>query len=76
MLKLVGYVEMKKTTGKVLFVVDEEKKEHIVGYATDKLFFYGENSRKINASHIGKNLDCRWERGYNDRVNLADVDIK
>jgi hypothetical protein len=75
-MKLVGFIEMKKTTGKVLFVVEENAGGAVVGHSTDKLFFYGDNSKKINASAIGKTLECSWERGYGDRAKLIDVNIK
>lgn len=75
-MKLVGYCEMKKTEGKVLFLVDEEEHEHIVGYATDKAFVYGELSRKIERSTIGKNLKFQWEKGYDNMAHLVDINIE
>lgn len=76
MAKLLGYCEMKKTEGKVLFLVDETKREHIVGYSTDKAFVYGELSKKIDVKTIGKELEFKWEKGYNNKARLADIDIK
>lgn len=75
-MKLVGFIEMKKTTGKVLFVVEENKGGAVVGHSTDKLFFFGDNAKKIGASHIGKNLECVWGQGYNNKAVLVDVNIK
>lgn len=75
-MKLVGFIEMKKTVGKVLFVVEEHAGGAVVGHSTDKLFFYGDNAKKISASHIGKDLECVWSQGYNGKALLADVNIK
>lgn len=75
-MKLVGFIEMKKTVGKVLFVVQENAGGAVVGHSTDKLFFYGDNSKKINAGCIGKELDCMWSQGYNGKALLSDVNIK
>ena len=50
-MKLLGFIEMKKTVGKVLFVVEENAGGAVVGHSTDKLFFYGDNSKKIGVSH-------------------------
>lgn len=76
MIKLVGFIEMKKTVGKVLFVVRENADGAVAGYSTDKLFFYGDNSKKINEGCIGKVLDCIWSQGYNGKALLSDVNIK
>lgn len=76
MSKLLGYCEMKKTVGKVLFLVDEDTPSHIVGYSTDKAYFYGDNSKKIDHTTIGKDLELKWEKGFNDKAKLIDVDIK
>lgn len=75
-MRLVGFTEMKKTVGKVLFVVEENAGGAVVGHSTDKLFFYGDNSKKIGVSHIGKDLECKWEQGYNNKARLVDVNIK
>lgn len=75
-MKLVGYCEMKKREGKVLFLVSEEKREHIVGYATDKVFVYGDLAKNIDRSAIGKELAFEWIKGYDGRACLADVHIK
>lgn len=75
-MKLVGYCEMKKTEGKVLFLVDEEKYEHIVGCATDKAFVYGDLSKKIERGTIGKNLKFQWKKGYNNKARLVDINIE
>ena len=75
-MKLVGFIEMKKCVGKVLFVVEENKGGAVVGYSTDKLFFYGDNSKKIATSSIGKDIEPIWMQGYNGKAQLADVNIK
>lgn len=75
-MKLLGFIEMKKTEGKVLFVAEENAGGAVVGHSTDKLFFYGDNSKKINASCIGKEITCDWQKGYDGKARLADVYIK
>lgn len=75
-MKLVGFCEMKKTVGKVLFVVEENVGGVVVGHSTDKLFFYGDNSKKINAGCIGKDLEPCWTQGYGGKALLSDIHIK
>ena len=75
-MKLVGFIEMKKCVGKVLFVVEENKGGAVVGCSTDKLFFYGDNSKKIVTGTIGKDIVPVWAMGYNGKAQLADVNIK
>lgn len=74
--KLVGYCEMKKCEGKVLFLVEEKKQDHIVGYATDKAFVYGDLSKKIERGTIGKELKFQWEKGYDNKARLVDINIQ
>lgn len=76
MAKLVGYCEMKKTEGKVLFLVEEKRQEHITGYATDKAFVYGDLAKKIERSTIGKELRFQWEKGYDNKARLVDINIE
>lgn len=76
MAKLIGYCEMKKTEGKVLFMVEENTGEHITGYSADKVFVYGDASKKIDVAWIGKELDFSWGKGYNNKAVLVDVNIK
>lgn len=75
-MKLVGFIEMKKCVGKVLFVVEENKGGAVVGHSTDKLFFYGDNSKIVSASTIGKDIEPIWTQGYNGKAQLAGVNIK
>lgn len=75
-MKLVGFIEMKKTVGKVLFVVEENKGGAVVGHSTDKLFLYGDNAKKITANHIDKELETIWGQGYNNKAVLVDINIK
>lgn len=74
-MRLVGYIEMKKTVGKVLFVVEESESDKLVGHSTDKLFLYGDNSKKISPSCVGKELECVWGQGYSGKAILTDVKI-
>ena len=75
MSKLVGFVPMKKTEGKVLFVVDSGKSP-VVGQSTDKIFLYGDVSRKINENCIGHDIVVQYMCGYNGKAYVTDVTIK
>lgn len=46
MVKLVGYLEMKKKVGKVLFV-EQDGSEECIGKSTDKIFLFDDLSQKI-----------------------------
>lgn len=46
MAKLIGYAEMKKTEGKICFVT-EEGKSPVVGQSCEKVFLFGDVSRKL-----------------------------
>lgn len=48
MVKLVGYVEMKKKVGKILFV-EQDGVDGCVGKATDKIFLFDDLSQKNKA---------------------------
>lgn len=72
---LIGYVEMKKQDGKVLFVT-EVGKEPVVGSSCDKVFVYGDIAKKINPSHVGKDINVAYQCGYNGRAYVSDVNIK
>ena len=75
-MKLVGFIEMKKCVGKVLFVVEENKGGAVVGHSTDKLFLYGDSSKKVAVGTIGKDIEPVWTQGYNGKAQLADINIK
>ena len=76
MQKIMGYCEMKKTEGKVVFVAINENNNGIVGNSCDKLFIYGEVSKKITKDSIGKIIELSYGRGYSGRAYVSDVNIK
>lgn len=53
--KLIGYCEMKKKKGKVLFLVYENAKG-CVGHKTDVKFVYDDMADSISSACIGKNI--------------------
>lgn len=74
MAKLIGYSEMKKTTGKVLFLVDENGAT--VGHSCRMEFFYGDNSKEVSNVMIGKNVDITYRRGYDGKAYVNYVIVK
>lgn len=75
MVKLVGYVEMKKKVGKVLFVKLDGSKA-IIGEATDKIFVFGDLSKKINSESVGHELLISYDCGFDGKAYIADVVVK
>lgn len=75
MVKLVGYVEMKKKVGKVLFVKLDGSKP-IIGEATDKIFVFDDLSKKINPESVGHELVVSYGCGYNGKAYIADIVVK
>lgn len=75
MAKLIGYCEMKKTEGKICFVT-EEGKSPVIGQSCDKVFLFGDVSKKINQSHVGKDISFTYGCGYNGKAFVADVSIR
>ena len=51
MVKLVGYVEMKKKVGKVLFV-EQDGSEECIGKSTDKIFLFDDLSQKLSQNQL------------------------
>lgn len=76
MKKILGYCEMKKTKGKVVFVEDNENRENIVGTSCDRIFIYGDVSDKVKADSIGKHLELQYDCGYNGKAYISNVNIK
>lgn len=74
-MKLVGFYEMKKKKGKVLFVVDEKKRNGVTGYTTDKLFIYEDLADKVNASFIDKKVNVFYTAGYDGKAYIADIEL-
>ena len=74
--KITGFCEMKKRKGKVVFTMDEESAQHIVGLSTDKLFLYDDVSDKVTKESLGKYIEPVYNRGYNGSAVITDVIIK
>ena len=75
MVKLVGYVEMKKKVGKVLFVKLDGSRP-IIGEATDKIFVFGDLSKKIKPESIGHELVVSYTCGFDGRAYISDISVK
>ena len=69
MIKLVGYIPMKKKKGKVLF-------DSVVGKVTDKIFLFDDLSDKIKPEHIGHELVVSYGMGYSGKAYVSDVSVK
>ena len=75
MIKLVGYVEMIKKVGKILFV-EQDGVSECVGKATDKIFLFDDLSRKIKPDSVGHEIVVSYGCGYNGKAYVADVVVK
>lgn len=73
--KLIGYVEMKKTEGKICFVT-EEGESPVVGQSCEKVFLFGDVSKKINNNSVGKEVSFSYGCGYNGKAFVADVTVR
>lgn len=75
MIKLVGYIPMKKKKGKVLFV-EQDGSDSVVGKVTDKIFLFDDLSDKIKPEHIGHELAVSYGMGYSGKAYVFDVSVK
>lgn len=75
MVKLVGYIPMKKKKGKVLFI-EQDGSDSVVGKVTDKIFLFDDLSDKIKPEHIGHELAVSYGMGYSGKVYVSDVSVK
>ena len=75
MSKLIGYCEMKKTEGKVCFMTDAGKAP-VVGDTCEKVFLFGDVSKKITEQSVGREVYFSYGCGYNGKAYVADVTIK
>lgn len=75
MAKLIGYAEMKKTEGKICFVT-EEGKSPVVGQSCEKVFLFGDVSKKINNNSVGKEVLFSYGCSYNGKAFVADVTVR
>ena len=74
MIKLVGYIPMKKK-GKVLFV-EQDGSDSVVGKVTAKIFLFDDLSDKIKPEHIGHELAVSYGMGYSGEAYVSDVSVK
>lgn len=75
MIKLVGYIPMKKKKGKVLFI-EQDGSDSVVGKLTDKIFLFDDLSDKIKPEHIGHELAVSYGMGYSGKAYVSDVSVK
>lgn len=75
MIKLVGYIPMKKKKGKVLFI-EQDGCNSVVGKVTDKIFLFDDLSDKIKPEHIGHELAVSYGMGYSGKAYVSDVSVK
>lgn len=75
MIKLVGYIPMKKKKGKVLFI-EQDGSDSVVGKVTDKIFLFDDLSDKIKPEHIGHELAISYGMGYSGKAYVSDVSVK
>lgn len=75
MIKLVGYIPMKKKKGKVLFI-EQDGNDSVVGKVTDKIFLFDDLSDKIKPEHIGHELAVSYGMGYSGKAYVSDVSVK
>ncbi|MFQ9138847.1 MAG: hypothetical protein ACLR55_04725 [Roseburia sp.] len=75
MVKLVGYIPMKKKKGKVLFI-EQDGSDSVVGKVTDKIFLFDDLSDKIKPEHIGHELAVSYGMGYSGKAYVSDVSVK
>ena len=75
MIKLVGYIPMKKKKGKVLFI-EQDGSNSVVGKVTDNIFLFDDLSDKIKPEHIGHELAVSYGMGYSGKAYVSDVSVK
>lgn len=75
MIKLVGYIPMKKKKGKVLFI-EQDGSDSVVGKVVDKIFLFDNLSDKIKPEHIGHELAVSYGMGYSGKAYVSDVSVK
>ena len=73
--KLVGYVEMKKRKGKVLFI-EGHGASAVVGVSASVEYVYDELSDKVTEESVGKEIEIHYVKGYSGKAQIADLVIK
>lgn len=74
-MKVIGFVPMKKTEGKVVFCT-EQGVGAVVGQSCSNLYLYGEVSKIITESAVGKEILVEYGKGYNDKAYVKNVIVK
>lgn len=75
MIRIVGYIEMKKTKGAVVFVENDSVKG-VHGKSVDKLFVYEDLADKITDNVIGHECTVAYGCGYSGKAFISDITIK
>ena len=75
MMKVVGFIVMKKKTGVVVFV-EQDGTGDVHGKSTDKLFIYEDLSKKITDNVIGHEISVAYGCGYSGKAYISDITIK
>lgn len=75
MAKLIGFMDMTKRKGKVIFISEKIDKGG-TGEKSDKLFLYDDLSDKVKPDSVGKEIQITYGRGYSGNAYVADVIIK
>ena len=75
MMKVVGFIEIKKKTGVVVFV-EQDGTEAVHGKSTDKLFIYEDLAKKITDNAIGHEISVAYGCGYSGKAFISDITIK
>lgn len=72
---LKGYCEMRKKTGKVIFL-EVQGANNVVGIKTETQYLYDDLSKVVNENSIGKEIQLVYSAGYNGKAYVSDVVIK
>ena len=75
MIKIVGYISMKKTKGAVVFV-ENDSVNGVHGKSVEKLFVYEDLSDKITDNVIGHECVVAYGCGYSGKAYISDITIK
>lgn len=75
MIKIVGFIPMKKRKGAVLFV-ENDSFDGVHGKSVEKLFIYNDLADKITDSVIGHECVVAYGCGYSGRAFISDITIK
>lgn len=75
MMKVVGFIEMKKKTGVIVFV-EQDGIDNVHGKSTDKLFIYEDLAKKITDNVIGHEISVAYGCGYSGKAYISDITIK